>query len=252
VRMYLREIAAPARLPGPGSQARPRHRPIVGYLGPKKTLLVVDDQPIQRQMLAGMLLPLGFALREAASGHECLESVQAQCPDAVLLDISMDDLDGWRTSRMIREAGFKDVPIIMVSANVFENRPENLAAAQCQAFVAKPVMESELLDTLGLHLNLEWVVQQALPAPTLHAPAAPPVATGTDAAGALPDHLVAEVNRLARMGHIQGLSQALQRMNTEHPEHRAQLKPLMARVDDFDLEGLLAQLASQGPACEDA
>jgi signal transduction histidine kinase/CheY-like chemotaxis protein/purine-cytosine permease-like protein len=252
VRMYLREIVAPARLPGLGSRARPRHRPIVGYLGPKKTLLVVDDQPIQRQMLAGMLLPLGFALREAASGLECLESVQAQCPDAVLLDISMDDLDGWRTSRMIREAGFKDVPIIMVSANVFENRPENLVAAQCQAFVAKPVMESELLDTLGLHLNLEWVVQQALPAHPLHAPAAHPVSTGTEDAGALPDHLVAELNRLARMGHIQGLSQALQRMNTDHPEHQAHLMPLMARVDDFDLEGLLAQLASQGPACEDA
>jgi CheY-like chemotaxis protein len=195
---------------------------------------------------------LGFALREAASGHECLESVQAQCPDAVLLDISMDDLDGWRTSRMIREAGFKDVPIIMVSANVFENRPENLAAAQCQAFVGKPVMESELLDTLGLHLNLEWVVQQAVPAPPPHAPVADHDATLAAEAGSLPDELVAELNRLARMGHIQGLSQALQRMNTDHPEHRAHLMPLMAHVDDFDLEGLLVHLASQGPACEDA
>ena len=54
--------------------------------------------------------------------------------DAVLLDITMDDMDGWRTARSIRQAGFTDVPIIMVSANVFENRPENLAAAQCQAF----------------------------------------------------------------------------------------------------------------------
>ncbi len=168
VRLYLREIAEPVQALAMASHAEDDpasdriardYRPVIGYSGPRRTLLVVDDQPIQRQMLAGMLMPLGFVVREAASGNECLESVREAPPDAVLLDISMDDMDGWQTARAIRQAGCTDVPIVMVSANVFENRPENLAAAQAQAFVAKPVMESELLDTLGDQLGLHWLTE---------------------------------------------------------------------------------------------
>ncbi|HRH16654.1 MAG TPA: ATP-binding protein [Aquabacterium sp.] len=246
VRMYLREISPPVSKPGIALSSRPRHRPIVGYLGPIQTLLVVDDQPIQRQMLAGMLMPLGFAIREAASGLECLESVREHCPDAVLLDISMDDLDGWQTSRLIRQAGFDQVPIIMVSANVFENRPENLQAAQCQAFVGKPVMESELLDTLGQHLHLDWVVERVTVRVVAGASHLSP-ARPDPQRDHLPDDLWAELTRLARMGHIQGLAQALQRNTQSHPQHRAQWVALMALLDAFDLDGLLAHLTRQSP-----
>ena len=120
-------------LPETSGQPLPRgvpHRPVTGYIGSRRSLLVVDDQPTQRQMLAGMLLPLGFVIREAASGRECLESVHAALPDAVLLDLTMDDMDGWQTARQIRAAGFGALPIIVVSANAFENQPEKLAAAR--------------------------------------------------------------------------------------------------------------------------
>ena len=232
-RLYLREIAPPPEPQDDDSSVRSRHRPITGYLGPRRTLLVVDDQPTQRQMLAGMLLPLGFQVREAASGRECLDSVQEVCPDAVLLDVSMDDLDGWQTSRALRRAGFVDVPVIMVSANVFENRPENLAAAQCQAFVAKPVMESELLDTLARHLQLTWTEE---PAPA-EGPA--PATPQADAVGPMPEELAIVLRHLARLGHVQALQAALQRARQEHPA----LMPLWQRLDDcvdgFDFEGLI-------------
>lgn len=154
VRLYLREIKAPV--------ARTlRHlRPIVGYLDPRRTLLVVDDQPIQRQLLASLLLPLGFIMREAASGRECLEILQQHRPDAVLLDINMDDLNGWQTAQLIRSNVGPDLPIIFVSADPFENRPELLEAVGCQGFVSKPVIESELLDLLARVLQLEWVHEQ--------------------------------------------------------------------------------------------
>ncbi|RZL08361.1 MAG: response regulator, partial [Rubrivivax sp.] len=275
VRMYVREIAAPVQLPSAagaagaagvsgthvaGRAASPflRHRPVTGYAGPRRTLLVVDDQPLQRQMLAGMLLPLGFVVREAASGSECLESVHEACPDAVLLDVSMDDMDGWSTSRAIRAAGFTDVPVIMVSANVFENRPENLAAALCQAFVAKPVMESELLDTLALHLQLEWISELAgLPGhghgrdgevPALAAMAAmadlrAEVQAEVQREGDLPPDAVAELSQLARMGHIQGLRTRLAAWAEASPEHQAQWRLLQRSLDDFDLDGLAERLA---------
>lgn len=253
VRLYLREIAAPAEpaIAGPGSgrataggaEASPRLsvaqrlRPVSGYGGPRRTLLVVDDQPIQRQMLAGMLMPLGFVVREAASGQEGLESVREATPDAVLLDISMDDMDGWATARAIRQAGFTDVPIVMVSANVFENRPENLAAARCQAFVAKPVMESELLDTLADQLGLTWLTEPVpeAPAPAALAPSA--------ARRSLPPDAAWELHRLARMGHVQALRAALAEWQRAAPEHEATWHRLSRLVDDFELDEVASQLA---------
>ena len=253
VRLYLREISPPAAPPRLAAQ---HFRPVTGYSGPRRTLLVVDDQPIQRQMLAGMLLPLGFSVREAASGHEGLESVREALPDAVLLDISMDDMDGWATARAIRQAGFGQVPIIMVSANVFENRPENLAAAQAQAFVAKPVMESELLGTLAEHLALEWEAEAPLAmrhigvagqpprAPSALAASAEPAAPAEpgEGPGALPQDAVWELHRLARMGHVQGLRESLSGWQQTAPEHHACWAELTRLIDDFELDGVVARL----------
>ena len=70
-RLYLSETAEPSRM------RVASHRPVTGYIGKRRTLLIVDDHTTQRQMLAGMLLPLGFRIREAGSGRECLESVLA-------------------------------------------------------------------------------------------------------------------------------------------------------------------------------
>ena len=234
VRLYLSEIAAPAQ------RQLTHHRPVTGYFGQRRSLLVVDDHPTQRQMLAGMLLPLGFLVREAASGSECLESVLAEAPDAVLLDVTMDDMDGWETARRIRAHGIADLPIIMVSANAFENRPDRLTAVGAQAFVDKPVIESELLVALQKHLQLEWVAELTLPGwagpaqAVTDAPAAAPVT--------LPDEALQTLTRLARLGHAQGLHQALDRLAAAQPASGPQVALLRGWVDRFDFTGLLDHL----------
>ena len=238
VRLYLREVTAPTR-------TRLPHRPVTGYVGPRRTLLVVDDQPTQRQMLVGMLVPLGFQIREAASGSECLESVLALQPDAVLLDISMDDMDGWETARRIRRAGFADLPIVMVSANAFENQPGKLAEAGVQGFVDKPVIESELLDALQRHLQLEWLAELAMPAWT--------GSVVSDVEASLPAQLVGDLMRLARLGHVQGLKAAVDAALRTHPECAPELQRLAELVGRYDLEGVLEQLVKnmQGRASEE-
>jgi signal transduction histidine kinase/CheY-like chemotaxis protein len=255
VRLYLREIAAPSQAPlaVDGLPDPVGLRSIVGYEGPRRTLLVVDDQPIQRHMLAGMLLPLGFVLREAASGSEALESVRSEPPDAVLLDISMDDMDGWATAKALRAAGFADVPIIMVSANVFENRPENLAAAGCQAFVGKPVMESELLRALGACLHLSWTTRQAsdataqalpgvLPEPHARQPASQQMVES--ASDSLPADAAWELSRLARKGHVQALRASLSDWRGTHPAHELHWARVEAWLDQFDLDAIATYVAS--------
>ena len=232
VRLYLSEIAAPD-----GATMLPRHRPVTGYIGPRRTLLIVDDQTTQRQMLAGMLMPLGFRVREAASGAECLESVQAAPPDGVLLDITMDDMDGWETARRLRARGHT-VPIIVVSANAFENQPERLVDNGCQAFVDKPVAESQLLAALQRHLQLEWVAELGAPQwalARLPAPAAP-------AAGALPAAQAQRIAQLARLGHRQGVRDLLDRLMLEQPHCAAEVNALRELAERFAWDALLERV----------
>jgi signal transduction histidine kinase/CheY-like chemotaxis protein/purine-cytosine permease-like protein len=227
VRLHLNEV------PDPGPLAEvPRQ--IIGYFGPRRTLLVVDDQPVQRQMLAGMLAPLGFELREAASGTECLDSLREAVPDAILLDITMDDMDGWEAATRIRAAGYSEVPIIMVSANAFENQTERLRAMQCQAFVAKPVLESQLTAVLQGQLGLQWRAA-GLSAPPTRGPT-------TVGSPVLPDRVRSDLLRLARLGHVRGLQTALDGIAAADPTLAAACTQLRSLVTRFELSRLQSLL----------
>ncbi len=223
VRVYLRSVADP----GPQT-ANPRN--ISGYFGPRRTLLVVDDQPVQRQMLAGMLMPLGFDVREAASGTECLDSLRECVPAAILLDLTMDEMDGWQTAALVRGSGFDRLPIIIVSANMFENRAERLEAAGCQAFVGKPVIESELIATLQRHLGLQWLAPSGAAPPEAKASRPPRLSLSED------DR--AELMRLVQIGHVRGMHQALDRLAAGDPRLAATCTWLRGMANRFELEDI--------------
>jgi len=197
---------------------------------------------VQRQMLAGMLVPIGFLVTEAASGLECLDSLSHDMPDAILLDISMDGMDGWQTAMQIRKRGYDKVPIIMVSANVFENQAALLKSAGCQAFVGKPVLESELMDALQHQLGLDWVTAGVVPN-------GPPA--GIHPAGELrelPEDARAELIRLVHLGHVHGLHRMLDQIAAQDPLLIASCTKLRGFVSRCELESLLDYLTEEEDA----
>ena len=121
-------------------------------------------------------------------------------PDAVLLDITVVDMDGWETARRLRmqadraitgpAPGQAAVPIIMVSVNAFENQVVRLLEAGAQGFVDKPVIESKLWVALQRHVQLETVAE--LPRPGWASPA-------RLRAVALPDDCAARLARLVAL-----------------------------------------------------
>jgi len=238
LRLHLSEVD------DPGPQQH-RVRQIAGYFGDRRTLLLVDDQIEQRHVLIGMLAPLGFVLREAASGTECLAVTAEEKPDAILLDISMDDMSGWETARLLRAAGHQQ-PIVLVSANLFENQPAQLRAAGCQAFVAKPVLESELLNVLQRYLALEWVFVSDVPEIVSHG-VENSGDNGCDSGGdnsvvVLPEAFRLSLLSLVQLGHVRGLRNALEQFcrdpTTTHPAHARSARHLLERVAQFDLEAV--------------
>jgi hypothetical protein len=69
----------------------------------------------------------------------------------------MPEMDGWEVCRRLRESGYQDLPIIIVSANVFDPTARQEDSLLCNDFIAKPFMMQDLLSKLKLHLGIEWI-----------------------------------------------------------------------------------------------
>ena len=86
----------------------------------KTKILIVDDEPINRDFFDVMLSKLGFIVEEAEDGEEALDQVKSFEPDLLLLDNLMPKLSGWEVTRILKNSDeyekYREVPIIMFSA----------------------------------------------------------------------------------------------------------------------------------------
>ena len=135
---------------------------------------------------------------------------------------------------------------MFVSANQFDNEPARVTAVGCQGFVGKPVVESELLQSLQSALGLEWLHDPApgpAPAPTPVRLAPPGVTSAPpdhifNSAEPLPESLREALYALARSGQATALRERLREAQTAWPEHTAALTRLQASADRLDFEAL--------------
>ncbi|MBI2422304.1 MAG: response regulator [Candidatus Hydrogenedentes bacterium] len=115
-------------------------------------ILVVDDEPTNRELLRKLLAPLGFLLEEAADGHEALEKVKANLPHIVLMDLIMPRMNGIEATRILRESFRKEQLVILgASASAFEGERQIFFDVGGNGFIAKPFREQELFDLLASH-----------------------------------------------------------------------------------------------------
>ncbi|GAB4352603.1 MAG: hypothetical protein Fur0042_21160 [Cyanophyceae cyanobacterium] len=128
----------------------------LGIVAPR--ILVVDDVRENRRILVDILARIGADLLEAADGEAAVRAWEEWQPDAVLMDLRMPTLNGWEATRQIRAiAGGETVPIIAISAGVFEAQRDSALAAGCNAYLRKPIQATELFAVLGDLLHLEYV-----------------------------------------------------------------------------------------------
>jgi DNA-binding NtrC family response regulator len=118
-------------------------------------ILIVDDTPTNVRLLADLLAVNGFAVLTADSGREGLARAAADCPDLILLDIMMPDLDGFTVcERLKANPALQDVPVIFLTA-LYETldkvRAFSLGAVD---YLTKPFEPRELLARVRTHLAL--------------------------------------------------------------------------------------------------
>ena len=111
-----------------------------------KTILVVEDQEDNRQILRDLLGASGFTMREAGDGEAALAEVAKQRPDLILMDIQLPILDGYETTRRLKSnPDTKGIPIIVVTSYALSGDESKARAAGCDAYVTKPYSPRALL-----------------------------------------------------------------------------------------------------------
>jgi len=137
---------------------------IVGYIGPRRTLLVADDIAENRQFLRDLCSEWGFEVLTAGDGAEALAVCRRadRLPDCMLIDQFMPGMDGWAFLQELRMLpGASSLPVILVSAACPE-RPSGLPAEiTFDGVLMKPIRQHELAESLQRLLGLEWTLDQA-------------------------------------------------------------------------------------------
>lgn len=112
-----------------------------------KSVLIVDDEPDQRELLEAVLANAGYRVFAADAAGEAIRLVCAEGPDVIMLDVVMPDLDGWQTCKVLRE--LTDVPIIMMTGQR-QSEEDIVRGLDCGAdeYLLKPVSPNELLARL--------------------------------------------------------------------------------------------------------
>ena len=123
-----------------------RNPAIADMTDPPASILIVDDEPDNRELLEVILAWEGFVILTAASGEEALASVAQKPVDLVLLDIMMPDMNGYEVVAKIKgNLATKNIPVLMISALVDVNTRTLALTAGADDFLAKPLERAELV-----------------------------------------------------------------------------------------------------------
>ena len=110
------------------------------------TILIVDDQPDNREMLATLLGDEGYRTVQAAGGMEAMDQIALESPQLILLDVSMPDMDGYAVASLLKaDPKTSAIPIIMVTAHTGRGSRVVGLNTGAEDYLTKPVDAPELL-----------------------------------------------------------------------------------------------------------
>jgi PAS domain S-box-containing protein len=140
---------SPSRVRDDAPPSHKRFDPSMAQRNPLR-LLVVEDNPVNREVLLFMLTRLGYAPAVAEDGLAALEALQREHYDVVLMDVQMPRLDGFAATRRIREefAPARQPLVIAVTANAGLGECEACLAAGMDGYISKPVESDHLIAAL--------------------------------------------------------------------------------------------------------
>lgn len=206
---------------------------IEAYIGPRRSILVIDDIAENRRLVVDMLSPLGFTMHEAENGAQGIERATRLRPDLILTDVFMPELNGLEaTRRMRRIPVLADVPIIAMSASASPGDEQSCLSAGMNAFLPKPLDMGRLLGLIGEMLHLQWE----------HAAVAPDTAAQRTAPGPLvapPPVELEALHLLVLRGNMRGIIAEASRIAALDRRYHAFSEELRRLAEGFQSKALL-------------
>jgi len=122
---------------------------------PPPTIMIVDDNPANLNLLDSILNEQGFVVRASTNGKQALQMVARKAPDLILLDVKMPGLDGFEVCRRLKaNPNTVETPVLFVSAyGATDTQAQGFAAGGVD-YISKPIQREELLARVRTHLGL--------------------------------------------------------------------------------------------------
>lgn len=110
------------------------------------TILIVEDNEMNRDMLSRRLERRGYAVLLAVDGENGIAMARANVPDLILMDMSLPVMDGWEATRRLKtDDALKHIPVIALTAHAMANDREKALEAGCDDYDTKPIELPRLL-----------------------------------------------------------------------------------------------------------
>jgi two-component system cell cycle response regulator DivK len=119
-----------------------------------KRILVVEDQPDNRQIIRDTLGGSDYQIIEVEDGEQALAAVARQRPDLILMGVQLPIMDGYEVTRQIKaDPELKSIPVIAVTSYALSGDDDKAHAAGCDGYVTKPYSPRQLLEKIRHYLS---------------------------------------------------------------------------------------------------
>lgn len=118
------------------------------------TILVVEDNEMNRDMLCRRLARKGYEILVAQDGIQGIDRARLEIPDLIVMDLSLPRIDGWEATRRLKaDEATRGIPIIALTAHAMSTDRDKALAAGCDDFDTKPVDFRRLMEKIERALS---------------------------------------------------------------------------------------------------
>ncbi len=210
---------------------------------PTYRILVVDDRWTNRQLLAKLLVSLGFDVQEACNGQEALDIWDRWEPHLIWMDMRMPVMDGYEATRQIKSTiKGQATAVIALTASVLEEERAVVLSAGCDDFVRKPFREEDLFGMMHKHLGVRYVYEEGEEQASDEGQTTEDVLT-PDALASLPAALLVDLEQAVTRVNMDLITTTLESLRS----HNAALADTLAHlIDNFEYHKILTVLQEAG------
>ncbi|MEA4816713.1 MAG: response regulator transcription factor [Lachnospiraceae bacterium] len=117
----------------------------------KATIIIIEDEKAIGNFISTMLTAAGYKSITALTGHEGISLINSHCPDLILLDLGLPDMDGLKIIKEVRS--YSSIPIIIISARTYEREKVEALDLGADDYITKPFGSSELMARIRTSLR---------------------------------------------------------------------------------------------------